>query len=124
LGPAQRTGRQLAVGISIPLPAAPWGPGSVEGAGAQRRRPERSQAPTAQAPLLGSPASLARFGLGPFGGLGPVTGNIQLHDDTVMDQAVDGCRRRHRILEDLFPLGEGSLILRPFVPLFSGVNGA
>ena len=39
-----------------------------------------------------------------LGGLQAITGDVQLPDHAVMDQAVDRGRRRHGILEDLLPL--------------------
>ena len=38
-----------------------------------------------------------------LGGLQTVAGNVQLDDDTVMHQAVDGRSGGHRVLEDLLP---------------------
>src|ERR1700676_5595458 len=35
-----------------------------------------------------------------------VAGDVQFHDDRVVHQPVDGCRRGHRVLEDSLPLGE------------------
>ena len=50
---------------------------------------------------------LRRLGrLGPLGLLQPVTGDVQLQDHAVMHQAVDRRRRRHRVLENHFPLRE------------------
>ena len=41
-----------------------------------------------------------------FGCFQSVTGDVQLDDDRVMDQAVDRGRRRHWILKNLLPLGK------------------
>lgn len=38
--------------------------------------------------------------------LHPVAGDIQLQDDAVVNEAVDGRRRDHRVLEDHVPLRE------------------
>src|ERR1700687_5760086 len=38
--------------------------------------------------------------------LQPVAWDVEFHDDAVMDQAVDGRRRRHRVFEDPLPFGE------------------
>lgn len=38
--------------------------------------------------------------------LKPEAGNIQFHDDAVVNQAIDGCGRGHRVLEDLLLFAE------------------
>ncbi len=57
-------------------------------------------------PLLGAPSihRLLRGADLPLRGLQPIARQIQRQDDAVMNQAVDGCRRRHRIFEDPLPL--------------------
>ena len=47
--------------------------------------------------------------LGLLGGFDPVAGDVELEDDAVMDQAVDGRGGGHRVFEDLFPLAEGQV---------------
>ncbi len=52
-------------------------------------------------PLLGAPSihRLLRCAHLPLRGLQPIARQIQLQDDAVMNQAVDGCSGRHGILE-------------------------
>jgi len=40
-----------------------------------------------------------------------VVGDVQLKDDAVVDQAVDGGCRGHRILDDALPLEKGRLLV-------------
>ena len=52
-----------------------------------------------------------------FRRLGAVAVAVKLEDRGVMHESVDGGHGRHRILEDLVPLGRASFILSPFVTL-------
>lgn len=45
--------------------------------------------------------------LGLFSLFHPVAGDVQLNDDAVMHQAVDGRGRGHRVFKDGFPFGKG-----------------
>ena len=44
-----------------------------------------------------------------FGVFESIAGQVEFEDDTVVDEAVDRSRRRHLVLEDLFPLREGKI---------------
>ena len=71
-----------------------------------------------------APHPLRRLGrLGLLGRLQAVAGDVQLQDHAVMHQAIDRRRCRHGVLEDRLPLRGTPVIIRPFVPLFSGSSG-
>lgn len=44
-----------------------------------------------------------------FGVFKSIAGQVEFEDDTVVDEVVDRSRRRHLVLEDLFPLREGKI---------------
>ena len=50
----------------------------------------------------------------------PLAGPVELQNDRVMHQSVDGCHGGHRILEDLIPLAEDQVgtdqQTPPFIP--------
>src|ERR1700682_629976 len=103
---AQRTRRQLLSATPSPPSPPRRGPGGAEGAERSEGDPSGARPPPWWTPFWDWALPLAGIRLGPFGRLHPVARPGQLHDHTVMYQAIDRRRRRHRILEYLLPLGE------------------